>query len=103
MIVHVKVSYSEGQNPMATKAGTQALADFISYMDRQTDFPGVKPIFVAWQDQRPASGYGFFHCESADQMQAFLKGMPGTPRLDIVAVNDLKEMAARAISHVEAM
>lgn len=102
MIVHVHISYTEAQNPLTTQEGTQALSDFISYMETQTDFPDVEPVFVAWQDQRPPSGYGFFKCAGKDQIRSYLERLPGKPQVKIVAVNELPDMAKRAKAHLAA-
>ena len=91
--VHVQVSYTEQRNPIASQEGMKAMADFIKYMEEQTEFPGLKPIFVGWQDQRPPTGYGFFECKDMDQIKAFLKLMPNEPTIEIEQVNDMKQMA----------
>lgn len=95
-VVHVKIAFTESNNPIATEAGTRAMLDFINFMGDQKAFPGIKPIYVAWKDQRPPAGYGFFECQDAARMQDYLRSIPGQPTIEIEAVSDLKTMAKLA-------
>jgi len=100
MTVHVTLSYAGCANPIASTEGAEAMASFLKFMEHQSQFPGLKPIFVGWKDQRPPAGFGFFECVDVAQVATFMDLMPGGPAIDITEVFGMDVMAKRAVSHL---
>ena len=93
---HVRIDYRESDNPIATADGTRKMLGFIERLGGKSAPAGVRPIYVAWKDQRPPSGFAFFECDDLGQLRDLLAELPNNPRVEIAEVHDLETMAERA-------